>query len=229
MIRSDELQPTGAVWHHPPMAFSSPILGEANPSPGALPAGQRMQMPSNSSPLEVSHGLIRPDTEEQGPIEEFGLAQLQPIKPFTLHMPFLHVMLSYRVETEGMRGNQLVRDIYEKLHALSLNEQVIPMTGLSIWPPFFAPPPAPNVPHRVKVFWDIKCLVSVFLFPPCLVLSCLVLSCLVLQCLARKRQSRLPAVGSSSCLLVSVLSQDEVHLGNLTQCLKLFCNSRTQP
>jgi hypothetical protein len=152
LIQADQLSPPPQAWGHAPIA-SSP-MHEANPS-----QSQRLQ-PSNS-PLEVSHGVIRPDMEEHEPIEEFGLAQLKPLKPFTLHMPFMHVMLSYRVETEGMKGNQLVRDIYEKLHALSLNDHVVPMTGLSIWPPFFAAPPPPNVPHRAKVFWDVKCLVSV--------------------------------------------------------------------
>lgn len=112
------------------------------------------------SPLVVSHGVVKADTGDHGPVQEFGLARLEPLRTLSPHIPFLHVMLSYRVETEGSRapGNQLVKDIYEKLHALSLTDHIVPITGLGVWPSFCAPPKSSCPRHCVKVFWDEKCL-----------------------------------------------------------------------
>jgi hypothetical protein len=94
---------------------------------------------SRADAPEPRHPRV-PSSEETGAEAEVHVPQLlvQPTK-FTLRSELLHVFISYRVATEGPKGNGLSSELYRTVRALSLDmgqDLNIPSYGWGIWPRF---------------------------------------------------------------------------------------------
>ncbi|KAJ1489831.1 hypothetical protein T484DRAFT_1778889 [Baffinella frigidus] len=114
--------------------------------------------PRRTSSVEVRHPEVSGETPE---------LDLPALKTFSLRGMLLHLMLSYRVATEGVgKGNGIVKDLYDELLRLSVEgspELHLPGSALGKFPYFLKQPSLLNPEKQagqVKVFWDKKCLLD---------------------------------------------------------------------
>lgn len=108
-----------------------------------LPAFLEMTLPGHvhDTPRSASSD-VAPRHPEVG--EEVPDLDLPQLKAFSLRGMLMHAMLSYRVASEGVgkRGTGLVKELYDELLRLSVNEPelFLPPSGLGKFPHFLKQP-----------------------------------------------------------------------------------------
>lgn len=128
---------------------------------GIVPgAGQGFPPPRPA--LATLHPATTSSSDQLVQDGHFSGVNLPALKPFSLNGMFFHVMLSYRVATEGLDGNGLVQNIYTKLHELSTQDHdlFLPLSAIGRWPHFSRKPQQIRAPQQVKCFWDNACLLD---------------------------------------------------------------------
>jgi hypothetical protein len=139
-----------------------------NLSTGMTPPGHVQDEPDNL--VEAMHPLsgqreplsLRFPSEPSGRVGhpevpgETPALYLPELRPFSLRGMLMHAMLSYRVSSEGVgtSGNGFVKDLYDELLRLSVNDRNadlhLPFSGLGKFPHFLNQPPGASSSHREK-------------------------------------------------------------------------------
>jgi len=101
-----------------------------------------------ATPRTIGGEVRHPEIPGQEP--DLDLPQL---KPFSLRGMLMHVMLSYRVASEGVgkTGNGFVKDLYSEILRLSTSDTdlTLPSTGLGKFPHFLKRPRSSRTENQV--------------------------------------------------------------------------------
>jgi len=138
------------------------LEGEDTPSGHPLAVGVGWSQPGDLSSPSWHHTSGRITAGYACAEDAVFSLHLEKQSAFELFGELFHVFISYRVTSEGRKGNAFARNLYKHLHLLSRDDDLsIPSVGCGQYPRFvkeIAPGAIANKPNVAKVYLDEQCL-----------------------------------------------------------------------